>query len=178
MITLRELTPADIPAVRRIYSGASVRFTHARPFTIERARERVSRAVAAAGETSRSRWDFGIVHAQDLVGLISLSVRERGTGTLSYILREDTWGHGYATEAAHLVVAFAFTGAGTGAGLERLEAKHHPENPASGRVLAKVGFTPAGTVDLFGKDGKDGTVSYPVYGLRRPAVGSSTDRLP
>lgn len=33
-------------------------------------------------------------------------------GTISYILREDTWGNGYATEAAQHVVDFAFGTAG------------------------------------------------------------------
>ncbi|MGW2491943.1 GNAT family N-acetyltransferase [Streptomyces sp. NPDC001606] len=161
MIALRWLTSADVPAVRRIYSGASVRFTHTRPFTGERARDRVDRALVAAVETPRARWDFGVVRDQDLVGLISLRLREPGLGTVSYILREDTWGHGYATEATHLVIAYAFTVVG----LNRLEARHHPENPASGRVLAKSGFTPVGTVDLPGKDGA--AVSYPVYELHR-----------
>lgn len=44
-------------------------------------------------------------------------------GTISYILQEDSWGHGYATEAANQVVSVAFTTAG----LNRLEAMHHPE---------------------------------------------------
>ncbi|MCY0940166.1 GNAT family protein [Streptomyces sp. H34-AA3] len=33
-----------------------------------------------------------------------------------------------------------------------LEAKHHPDNAASGRVLAKVGFTRIGVVDLHAGD--------------------------
>ncbi|WP_350256660.1 GNAT family N-acetyltransferase [Streptomyces sp. Edi2] len=43
-------------------------------------------------------------------------------GTLSYILREDTWGNGYATEAVEHVTAFAIATAG----LERREAMHTP----------------------------------------------------
>ncbi|MFF6772678.1 GNAT family N-acetyltransferase [Streptomyces sp. NPDC012637] len=157
MITLRELTLDDALAVQRIYSGASIRFTHTRPYSAVQARERVDRALTAAREEPRSRWDFGILHAQDLVGLVSLRVPQRGIGTLSYILREDTWGNGYATEAVTQIVAFAFTAAG----LERLEAKHHPHNPASGRVLSKAGFARSGTVDLPGKYRV--IVPYPVY---------------
>lgn len=83
-------------------------------------------------------------------------------GTLSYILREDTWGNGYATEAVRYVVDFAFTAAG----LERLEAMHHPDNPASGRVLAKAGFTRTGTSDRPADDGT--AVPYQVYALPLP----------
>ncbi|MFF9150316.1 GNAT family N-acetyltransferase [Streptomyces sp. NPDC014861] len=59
-------------------------------------------------------------------------------GTISYIIREGSWGNGYATQAANHVVSAAFTTTG----LTRLEAMHHPDSPASGRVLAKAGFTP------------------------------------
>ncbi|WP_024756047.1 GNAT family N-acetyltransferase [Streptomyces exfoliatus] len=170
MITLRELTSGDVPAVQHIYSKASVRFTHAQPYTIKQASDRVGRALAAAAERPRNQWDFGAVRDQELIGLVSLRLRGPGHGTLSYILRQDTWGHGYATEAARQASVFAVTALG----LDCLEAKHHPGNLASGRVLVKVGFTQVGHADL---PGKGGTVSYPVYCLRRPAVGSSTDRL-
>ncbi|MFI1159304.1 GNAT family N-acetyltransferase [Streptomyces sioyaensis] len=55
--------------------------------------------------------------------------RTLGAQGISYILREDAWGNGYATEAAKHVVTFAFT---TTTGLEHLEAMHHPDTPASG----------------------------------------------
>ncbi|WUI72498.1 GNAT family N-acetyltransferase [Streptomyces sp. NBC_00400] len=35
----------------------------------------------------------------------------------------------------------------------RLEAMHHPGNPASGRVLAKVGFPRTGTADRHAEGG-------------------------
>lgn len=95
-----------------------------------------------------------------LVGVVSLRVRQPGLGTLSYILREDTRGNGYATEAVKRVVEFAFTAAGLER-LERLEAKHHPDNPASGRVLARAGFQYVGAADLCAVDGV--VVPYPVH---------------
>ncbi|WKX70922.1 GNAT family N-acetyltransferase [Streptomyces sp. XD-27] len=161
MITIRDLTMDDAPAVQRIYSGASVRFTHDRPFTAQEARARVAKALEVARQIPRPRWDFGIVAGRDVVGVTALRLRQPGLGTLSYILREDTWGKGYATEAAKQVVEFAFTTAD----LERLEAKHHPENPASGRVLAKAGFQCVRTSNLHAIDGV--MVPYPVYELRR-----------
>ncbi|MGW1886559.1 GNAT family N-acetyltransferase [Streptomyces sp. NPDC001970] len=160
MIRLRDLTMDDAPAVQRIYSGASVRFTRDRPYSSEEARERVAKSLELAREIPRLRWDFGIVVDDRLIGVMSLRVREPGLGALSYILREDTWGNGYATEAARRVVVFAFTIAG----LARLEAKHHPDNPASGHVLAKAGFRRIGTSDLHAADGV--IVPYPVYELR------------
>jgi ribosomal-protein-alanine N-acetyltransferase len=162
VITLRDLTVDDAPAVQRIYSGASVKFTHGVGYRMsaEDARARITKALELAREVPRSRWDFGITVGGDLIGVISLRVREPGLGTLSYILREDTWGNGYATETAKQVVGFAFTTAG----LERLEAKHHHGNPTSGRVLAKAGFTCVGTSEFHAEDGV--VVPYPVYELR------------
>ncbi|MEV7384008.1 GNAT family N-acetyltransferase [Streptomyces lydicus] len=56
-------------------------------------------------------------------------------------------------------MAFAFATAG----LERLEAMHHSDNPASGRVLTKTGFTRTGTCDRRTDDGT--TAAYQVYAL-------------
>lgn len=162
MVTLRELTTDDIQALTRIYSGASVRHTTGQELTLAQAQQKVGTALARAAETPRAQWSWGIVTTDEMIGLIALRRRSPSMGTLSYILREDTWGNGYATEAAKRVVAFAFTTAG----LERLEAMHHPDNPASGRVLTKVGFTCTGTSDRQADDGT--AVAYQVYALLVP----------
>jgi ribosomal-protein-alanine N-acetyltransferase len=112
------------------YSGASIRHTTGRPLTLDQAHDKIRAALARAVETPRAQWSWGILHESDLIGLISLRRRTPVMGTISYILREDSWGNGYATHAAHQVVTAAFTTAG----LNRLEAMHHPDNPASGRV--------------------------------------------
>ncbi|MFC8273878.1 GNAT family N-acetyltransferase [Streptomyces sp. NPDC057271] len=151
MVTLRALALADAPALTRVYSGASIRHTTGKPLTLDQAHEKIRTALARAAETPRAQWSWGILHESDLIGLISLRRRTPVMGTLSYILRDDSWGRGYATQAAHQVVAAAFTTAG----LTRLEAMHHPDNPASGRVLVKAGFTRIGTSD---RPGDDGTV--------------------
>ncbi|MFK0263586.1 GNAT family N-acetyltransferase [Streptomyces angustmyceticus] len=160
MVTLRALTPDDAPALTRVYSGASIRHTTGQALTLDQAHEKIRAALARAAETPRAQWSWGIVATGEMIGLISLRRRSPSMGTLSYILREDTWGNGYATQAARLVVDFAFTTAG----LERLEAMHHPDNPASGRVLAKVGFTRTGTFDRCVEDGP--AVPYQVYALQ------------
>ncbi|MFF4524261.1 GNAT family N-acetyltransferase [Streptomyces bluensis] len=162
MLTLRGAALDDVPAVQRIYSGASVRFTHGDGYrmTAEDARQRITKALAVAGEMPRPCWDFVITVADDVIGMIALRTREPGLGSLSYILRQDAWGRGYATDAVRRAVAFAFTRTD----LKRLEAKHHPDNPASGRVLAKSGFTYVGMSDLRTENGA--VVPYPVYEIR------------
>ncbi|MEV6565982.1 GNAT family N-acetyltransferase [Streptomyces kronopolitis] len=159
MVTLRTLALEDAPALARIYSGASIQHTTGKPLTLDQAHEKIRTALARATETPRAQWSWGIVTTGEMIGLIALRRRTPTMGTLSYILREDTWGNGYATQAAQHVVDFAFTTAS----LERLEAMHHPDNPASGRVLTKTGFTRTGACDRHADDGP--AVAYQVYAL-------------
>jgi len=55
---------------------------------------------------------------------------------LGYVLSENYWGGGYATEAARRVVRYAFEEAG----LALLTVYHYSYNAASGRVAEKCGF--------------------------------------
>jgi RimJ/RimL family protein N-acetyltransferase len=61
---------------------------------------------------------------------------------LGYWLTPDAWGRGYATEAGRAMLGIARYGLGH----RRLGAHHHLDNPASGRVLRKLGFTPTGHI--------------------------------
>jgi len=57
-----------------------------------------------------------------------------------YWLGKPFWGQGYATEAAGRLVAYAFDDLGA----EYLNAGWYYDNPASGRVLQKLGLRPNG----------------------------------
>src|SRR5689334_13357324 len=60
---------------------------------------------------------------------------------IGYWFGKPYWGRGYATEAAGRLVAFAFEELGA----ERLTAAWYHDNPASGRVLEKLGCVPDGS---------------------------------
>ncbi|MGV9790431.1 GNAT family N-acetyltransferase [Streptomyces sp. NPDC003435] len=158
MVILRRLTLDDASAVQRICSGASVRYTHGYAFTLEQARATVARTRALTPATG---WAFGIEAAGDLIGIIKARRRSPAAASVSYILREGTWGNGHATAAVRRFTPILFA-----AGVEVIEARHHPENPASGRVLVKAGFLRTGTRDI--TDGVGVTLAYPVYELHRP----------
>lgn len=79
---------------------------------------------------------------------------------LGYCLTQTSWGHGYATEASRAVLTWAFDALP----LNRVQAECDTRNPASGRVLEKLGFVLEGTLrqDCI----VDGVVSDSwVYGL-------------
>ncbi|WP_200940797.1 GNAT family N-acetyltransferase [Sphingomonas sp. Leaf339] len=78
--------------------------------------------------------------APALIGGIGISEYE-GRPELGYWLTPDAWGRGYATEAGRVVIEMARHALP----IDRLDAWHFADNPASGRVLRKLGFRPTGT---------------------------------
>ena len=76
-----------------------------------------------------------------LIGCAGLGRDEAGDVELGYWIAREHWGRGYASEAARAVLRLAAT-----LGHRRVVAGHFVDNPASGRVLVKVGFRPAGSV--------------------------------
>jgi RimJ/RimL family protein N-acetyltransferase len=75
-----------------------------------------------------------------LMGLAGLTPGGPGQAELGYWLGRGYWGAGFMTEAAGPVVAYGFEHLG----LQMLTASWFRENPASGRVLEKVGFQRVG----------------------------------
>jgi RimJ/RimL family protein N-acetyltransferase len=85
-------------------------------------------------------FDLGSGPAQ-LAGACGLGRRPSGAVELGYWLARPFWGRGIATEACAALIAIARS-----LGLERIEGSHFLDNPASGRVLEKLGFEPTGIV--------------------------------
>ncbi|HEY6047525.1 MAG TPA: GNAT family N-acetyltransferase [Sphingomicrobium sp.] len=79
--------------------------------------------------------------APQLVGSCGLGRRASGAIELGYWITRPFWGHGIATEACAALIDIART-----LGLEQLEASHFLDNPASARVLEKLGFQQLGIV--------------------------------
>ena len=77
--------------------------------------------------------------APQLVGSCGLGRRPSGAVEMGYWIGRAHWGRGYATEAAHALIDIART-----LGFSQLEGSHFVDNPASGRVLEKLGFRPLG----------------------------------
>jgi RimJ/RimL family protein N-acetyltransferase len=108
------------------------------------------RLVDAEGWLGRDRAedeaDFLIFTRDDgqrLIGGVGLSPdAERGAIELGYWIARPYWGQGFATEAARAVVDTARETLR----LKRLVSGHFVDNPASGRVLAKLGFKPTGEI--------------------------------
>ncbi|HEX8842785.1 MAG TPA: GNAT family N-acetyltransferase [Sphingomicrobium sp.] len=76
-----------------------------------------------------------------LVGSCGLGRRPSGAVEMGYWIARGHWGRGIATEACKALIDIART-----LGLAQLEGSHFLDNPASGRVLEKLGFEPVGIV--------------------------------
>ena len=76
-----------------------------------------------------------------LIGSCGLGRRPSGAVELGYWIARPFWGRGFATEASTALVEIA-----RALRLLRLQASHFLDNPASGRVLEKLGFEPLGII--------------------------------
>ncbi|HEU4828917.1 MAG TPA: GNAT family N-acetyltransferase [Gemmatimonadales bacterium] len=108
-----------------------------------------------------------------LVGCVGLTInRAHHRAELGYWTGLDHWGRGYCTEAAAAVVRHAFEAMG----LHRVIAHHMSRNPASGRVMQKIGMRHEGT--LRGHVLKWGVhEDLELYGLMRDEFERGSPRL-
>jgi len=77
----------------------------------------------------------------ELIGAMGLIFTRRfNRAELGYWIGKPYWGRGYATEAAKELLRYGFEECG----LNRIYATHMTRNPASGRVMEKIGMEQEG----------------------------------
>lgn len=140
-LTLRSLCVHDVDALamvagERTVADTTISVPH--PFGTTDAARLVERAGAEARSGSGYRLAVTGNETRELVGYIGLHDvdREHLQAEISFWIGDAWTGQGLVTEAARCIIAFAFDDLG----LNRLAAFHMARNPASGRVLAKLGF--------------------------------------
>lgn len=78
-----------------------------------------------------------------LIGAIGLIIyRSDNKGSLGYWLGKDYWNNGYCTEAARTIVKYGFEQLD----LHKIFATHLNHNPASGKVMQKLGMKQEGVL--------------------------------
>lgn len=127
------------------------------PYLPEHARE-------FAGRTQDSRLPaFLLTLPEDqgsrLVGCAGLG--ESATGVeIGYWIAQPYWGRGFATEGARGVLEVARL-----LGHRRIEGRHFLDNPASGKVLRKLGFAPTGKTGVLQSCGRQAPSTALLYTL-------------
>ena len=138
-LLLRPFVLADAPTVQRLAGDREVAST-----TLNIPHPYEDGMAEAWIETHAPNWEAKknlalavTAEADELVGAVSLRLRlDHRRGELGYWIGVPYWNRGYATEAAGALVAYGFNELG----LNRIEAQYITRNPASGRVMEKLGM--------------------------------------
>ena len=140
-LRLRELRMDDAPALLALFGDEDVvRYYDLPRFeTLADAERQVRDRHAEYHAGKQLRWGITVPAEGDtVVGTVGLHGVERTHrfAELGYATLRARWNEGLATEAVERVVRFGFKDLG----LRRVEAFVDPRNPASARLLVKLGF--------------------------------------
>ena len=168
-LTLRPLEPSDAPRIAELAGEREIaRNTESipHPYTEEDAREFIARTREDM-ESGRAAV-LAICRRDDdaLIGAAGLEFEtSHGRARLGYWIGRPYWDRGFATEAVRALVRWCFEETG----FERIYAEAFSRNPASRRVLEKVGMAHEGTLRRhFEKWGEK--LDLEIYGLLRDEV--------
>jgi ribosomal-protein-alanine N-acetyltransferase len=91
-------------------------------------------------DSEKGDFQFAVTHREEgcLIGGIGFNDvdSEAERAEIGYWIARTYWGNGYGTEAARAVVKFGFEVMQ----LNRIHAAHFSNNPASGRIMQKIGM--------------------------------------
>ena len=139
-LILRSLTLEDAQDVQRFAGDRDIalmvlRIPH--PYEDDMAEEWIRACADAYKKDEAINFAITLRTDRNLIGTIGLELeQENARAELGYWIGKPYWNCGYATEAARAVVAYSFEVLK----LNRIYAYHFTRNPASGRVLKKIGM--------------------------------------
>ncbi|MGX1913576.1 GNAT family N-acetyltransferase [Streptomyces phaeochromogenes] len=144
-VVLREFTRDDVTDVLAIIGDDAV--TTWLSFD---SRDRVQAVAMIEGTLERARQEprtefyLGVTKRDDdrVIGFARIGLSGVQAGKLGYAITPKEWGRGYATDAAHALVTYAFRELG----LHRVSAAIGPDNTASVAVVQQLGFTREGVL--------------------------------
>ena len=82
---------------------------------------------------------------EGVIGCVGLDLHGDDIWEIGYWIGQPWWGKGFVSEAASAVMDW-----GKAKGMSKFVSGHFVDNPASGRVLEKLGFVSVGIVDHIG----------------------------
>jgi [ribosomal protein S5]-alanine N-acetyltransferase len=139
-LQLRPFTLADAPSVERLagaFAIADTTLNIPHPYPEGAGAQWIATHAEAAQRGGGLTWAITARAGTELYGAISLMpVPHHQRSELGYWMGQPYWGHGYTSEAAAAVLAHGFTTLA----LNRIHAYHFARNPASGRVMQKIGM--------------------------------------
>lgn len=146
-LILRPPELADAPTMRALADDFDIArnlLAMPHPYTDADARQFIEQRRAEM-EHDDTGCAFAIIRRTDqqFMGMIGFGINaEHRRAELGYWLGKPYWGQGYATEAARATLRYCFDQLE----LNKVCAGHFAHNPASGRVLQKLGMSYEGTL--------------------------------
>lgn len=139
-LVLRPFRPEDAAIVQRLAGHPEIASTTAHiphPYADGVAEAWIATHAGRFARDESAVFAITLASTGDLMGAIGLEIRrEHGRAELGYWIGKPYWNQGYVTEAAREVLRFAFEDLR----LQRVFAQHFVRNPASGRVMQKIGM--------------------------------------
>jgi RimJ/RimL family protein N-acetyltransferase len=139
-LTLRPFEQADAPAVQKLAGAWEVADTTLHiPHPYPDGGAEAWIATHAETWTNGSGLTYAITDRSDgtVIGAIGLTIApQHARAELGYWMGVPYWNRGFCTEAGMAVVELAFVRLG----LHRVQSRHLTRNPASGRVMQKLGM--------------------------------------
>jgi RimJ/RimL family protein N-acetyltransferase len=108
---------------------------------------------------------FGVQLGRELIGCVGYFGRRARVAEIGFWIAPELWGRGYATEAVERLLRYGFEQRG----VVRFTSSHVIDNPASGRVLRRLGFVPTGASEAW-VPARKRQVATVVYAIDRPGV--------
>jgi [ribosomal protein S5]-alanine N-acetyltransferase len=125
--------------------------------------ERVQNIISQYESEDFCYWAIELKDTGELIGEIDLYDFDKATENceVSYSLGFKWWNQGYGTEALKAVVEFGFRTMN----IHKITAAHNTDNPASGRIMRKVGMEQEGIIRHMIRNSKNQYKDCAVYGL-------------
>ena len=142
-LMLRELTPADLPALREILQDQETMTAYAGAFDEAAVQVWLDRMLTRYREDGYGLWAVILKSTEQMIGQCGLTNQEILSETVvevGYLFNRAFWHRGYATEAAAACRDYAFESLGA----ERVYAQIRDTNLASMNVAIRLGMTVRG----------------------------------
>ena len=139
-LVLRPFAPSDAADVQRLAGARSVAdttLTIPHPYLDGMAEEWIARHAPGFEAGTLAVFAITLRPSRGLIGAVGLIIeRSADRAELGYWIGSGSWNLGYGTEAGRALIDYGFESLD----LNKICAHHFKRNPASGRVLQKLGM--------------------------------------
>jgi ribosomal-protein-alanine N-acetyltransferase len=150
-LLLRKFTLNDVGALEKVIGDPVAMEYYAAPFSREEVEAWITRNIGRYEKDGCGLWAMALRSSGELIGdcgCVVQQVEDISELEIAYHTRRDLWANGFATEAAHACMDYAFSKLG----VRRVISMIRPENCRSQRVAEKNGMLPEKVVFWHGYD--------------------------